>query len=94
MSVIHTYETGIPVGLRELRAQLARVIDTIKDGHSYTVTEHGRPVARLIPIENRSTYDRLVNEGVIQPATRTIPRPKEPIVAKATVSDLISEQRR
>lgn len=37
------------VGVRELRQNLSRYLDLVKDGESLDVTEHGRLVARLSP---------------------------------------------
>ncbi len=38
------------VGVRELRQNLSRYLDRVKAGQELVVTEHGREVARLIPI--------------------------------------------
>jgi len=82
------------IGLRDLRANLSSYVDEVKTGHSYTVTEHGRPVARLVPIAGQSSYERLVAQGIIQPAARRPGMMGEPVEAEATVSDLVGEQRR
>lgn len=37
------------VGVRELRQNLSRYLDRVKQGESLDVTEHGRVVARLSP---------------------------------------------
>lgn len=37
------------VGVRELRQNLSRYLAEVKAGESFTVTEHGREVARLTP---------------------------------------------
>jgi prevent-host-death family protein len=41
------------VGVRELRQNLSRYLDQVKDGASLEVTEHGRVVARLSPAGER-----------------------------------------
>ena len=33
------------VGVRELRDGLSRHLATVREGHTITVTDHGRPVA-------------------------------------------------
>jgi prevent-host-death family protein len=38
------------VPVRELRQNLSRYLDRVKAGEDLTVTEHGRPVARLVPL--------------------------------------------
>jgi prevent-host-death family protein len=37
------------VGIRDLRQNLSRYVERVKEGESFTVTEHGREVARLVP---------------------------------------------
>jgi len=39
-----------PVGVRELRQNLSKYLDRVKAGEDLAVTEHGREVARLVPI--------------------------------------------
>lgn len=38
------------VSHRELRNNSGTVLHAVESGESYTVTTHGRPVARLVPI--------------------------------------------
>jgi prevent-host-death family protein len=40
---------GGSVGVRELRQNLSRYLDRVKEGEALVVTERGREVARLIP---------------------------------------------
>ncbi len=82
------------VGIRELRDGLSRYIASVRDGGTITVTDHGRPVARIVPVDRPTTLEHLIAEGVVQPA-RTAKRPApEPLVADGTVSDLVADQRR
>jgi prevent-host-death family protein len=37
------------VGVRELRQNLSKYLDRIKDGETLTVTERGHEIARLVP---------------------------------------------
>ena len=39
---------GITVGVRELRDHLSAYLERVKAGEVFTVTEHGRPIARLV----------------------------------------------
>jgi prevent-host-death family protein len=51
------------VGIRELRQNLSRYIERVKDGETLAVTERGREVARLTPAGPRdSPLARLVTE--------------------------------
>ena len=47
------------VGIRELKAKLSECVRIVKDGGVVVVTEHGRPVARLVP-EPGSPRDRML----------------------------------
>ena len=39
------------VGSYEAKTHLPRLLDRVVRGESLTITRHGRPVARLVPIE-------------------------------------------
>ena len=82
------------VGVRELRANLSRWLEKVKEGEVLVVTERGKPVARIVPDPPRSKFDRLVAEGRITPAKRPKGPAPEPIKANGTVSDLVIEDRR
>ncbi|GAB3358428.1 type II toxin-antitoxin system Phd/YefM family antitoxin [Modestobacter lapidis] len=81
------------VGVRELRDGLSRYLATVRAGRTVTVTDHGRPVARIVPIDQPSPLERLIAEGVVQPATRTKRTLPEPVRASGSVTELIAEQR-
>ena len=82
------------VGIRELRTHLSRYVERVKKGEELTVTEHGRPVARLVPLDGERKIDRLIREGVVIPARSRTGWLPEPIKAKGTLSDIVIEQRR
>lgn len=82
------------VGVRALRDELSRHLDEVKDGHTVTVTERGRPIARIVPVTEQTKLERLRAEGRITPA-RSRRQPLPPAVAAdGSVSELVSEQRR
>ncbi len=82
------------VGVRELRDGLSRHLAAVREGHTITVTDHGRPVARIIPVGAPTKLEQLIAEGKVTPASRRKgPRPA-PIKTTAVVSDLVDEQRR
>ena len=39
---------GTAVGVRDLRDHLSAYLDRVKAGEIFTVTEHGRPIAKLV----------------------------------------------
>lgn len=66
---------GTPVGVRDLRDHLSAYLDRVKAGEVITVTEHGRPIARLVrdePISARLL--ELAAQGRVTLATRPFPR--------------------
>jgi len=81
-------------GIRELRDHLSRYLEAVRDGKEITVTDHGKAVARLVPLDRPRAIDRLINEGVISPAEQPKQHRANPsITANGTVSDLVAEQR-
>jgi prevent-host-death family protein len=84
----------VEVGVRELRDHLSRYLSAVQSGDEITVTEHGRAVARLVPIDLPRPLDRLVAEGLVTPATSAkTRRTGKRVKAKGLVSDLVAEQR-
>ncbi|MGB8382547.1 MAG: type II toxin-antitoxin system prevent-host-death family antitoxin [Dermatophilaceae bacterium] len=82
------------VGVRELRDGLSRHLATVREGHTITVTDHGRPVARIIPVGVPTKLEQLIAEGKVTPATRRKDKRRAPIKTAGTVSDLVDQQRR
>jgi prevent-host-death family protein len=81
-------------GIRELRDHLSRYLEVVRDGQEVTVTDHGKAVARLVPLDQPRAIDRLINDGVISPAQEAKRHRATPhISANGTVSDLVAEQR-
>ncbi|WP_404439289.1 type II toxin-antitoxin system prevent-host-death family antitoxin [Microbacterium aerolatum] len=84
--------------MRELRDGLSRYLTAVRDGEEITVTDHGKPVAKLVPINQDSPLERLIAEGVVTPAANrggsSELDPRIKLRSGMTVSDLISEQRR
>ena len=86
--------TDMDVGIRELRAGLSRYVEQVKQGEEIVVTEHGKPVARLVPMNGERKIDRLIREGVVIPArSRTGWRPERLIPVEGSVSEIVIEQR-
>jgi prevent-host-death family protein len=46
------------VGIRELKARLSEYMQRVKSGQSLIITEHGKPVGRILPLE-MNLEDRL-----------------------------------
>lgn len=84
------------VGVRELKATLSRVLEEVAGGAEVVVTDRGRPVARLVPVETTLVrLAELVASGAVQaPARVERERPARRIRTGGPVSDLVAEQRR
>ena len=82
------------VGIRELRDHLSRYLDKVQAGDDFVVTDRGRPIARVVPMNGERTIDRLIREGKVTPAKTRLRTLPIPLKAKGTVSDLVAEQRR
>lgn len=82
------------VGVRELRNNLSRYLDQVRQGEEVVVTDRGRAIARMLPIGGERALDRLVREGTVTPAASLKRARRTPVKAKGTVSDLVAEQRR
>lgn len=83
------------VGVRDLKDQLSRYLALVRSGREVIVTDHGRPVARLVPVDRgASVLDELVARGEVSAPRRGARRAPKPIAAKGSVSDLVARQRR
>lgn len=82
------------VGIRELRDHLSRYLDRVQHGEEVVVTDRGRAIARVLPMDGERTIDRLIAQGLVTPAKlRRRTRPK-PLETAGPVSDLVADQRR
>ena len=82
-------------GVRELRQSASKILDQVKDGMTIEITEHGVPVARLVPIR-KSLYEEYIEAGLITPAENPNWRPtKNPIKIKSnkTSTEVLMELR-
>ncbi len=88
-------EEHLRVGIRELRQEASKLIVKVKAGETIIVTEWGKPVAKLVPIEETSWQD-LIDAGLIIPAKNPIPnfnRPLIKIAGSKTMTQVLLEMR-
>jgi prevent-host-death family protein len=63
------------IGVRELNQRTSQVLDRVRRGETVIVTDHGEPIARLVPIgDTASALDELIGAGKATP-----PRFKGPL---------------
>lgn len=58
------------IGVRELRDGLSRHLASVREGHTITVTDHGRPVARIVPAGAPTKLEQLVAQGKVTRGTK------------------------
>jgi len=46
-------------GVREARQDLTSLLDDVRKGREVTITDRGRPVARLVPVKPRGRFPDL-----------------------------------
>lgn len=74
--VIHMSATSDPtagvakrIGVRELRQHASLYVDLAEKGYTVDITNRGRLVARLVPVqEPESPLERLFAAGILKPA--------------------------
>ena len=87
------------VGIRELRQNLSVYVRRVREeGRAYEVTERGEPVARLTPLEGaaRGRIERMIAEGRITPATRSLADLPPPVAlppGARPLSEILHEMR-
>ena len=69
------------IGAYEAKTHLPRLLERVVRGESLTITRHGRPVARLVPVEDD---DR---ERALRASRRILERRSR--LARASLSDLL-----
>jgi prevent-host-death family protein len=89
-------------GVTELKAALSETLAYVKAGEEVLVTEHGRPIAKIVPLspaDPEAGIDELVRAGVLRlpdlpPLTEDdefwrLPRPADPegLVLKALLEE-------
>lgn len=59
--------TTTTLGIQELGERLSEYLDRARDGERFLLTDHGEPVAELLPLSSeRKTLARLLAEGEVE----------------------------
>lgn len=78
-------------GVAELKARLSHFLRRVRGGRSITVVARDRPVARLVPYEQRPGLS--VREPLAgAPALKDVPLP-EPVPVERDIVELLREER-
>lgn len=70
------------VGVYEAKTHLARLVERVRQGESLTITRHGLPVARLVPVSEDA------RERALQAADRIRRRRKR--LQRAPLAELVA----
>jgi prevent-host-death family protein len=85
------------IGIRELKSHLSAYLQRVKAGETVVITERGRPVGRILPLEGslEETFRRLGEAGLLAWSGRKLGRSRPAAVPKGdrTVSELLLEDR-
>ena len=87
----------LSVGVRELKMHLSEYLREIKKGKTIVITEHGKPVGRLIPttLSREDRIEAMRHAGVITWNGKKL-KPVKPIARLShagSVADLLVEDR-
>lgn len=74
---------------RELRNNSSEILRAVEAGESFTVTNHGRPVARLVPVSD----DELPPLASRPPLTRGGFLEFEPVVIDESIEEILDDLR-
>ncbi len=82
-------------GIRELRQNASALIRRVIAGETIEVTERGRPVARIVPLQGRNVIDQMVAEGRASPVGGDLLdlKPIPPLAGRRRLSDALADLR-
>jgi len=83
------------VGIRELRQNASAVLRRVVAGETVEVTDHGHPIARIVPLHVERTLDQLVAEGRATAAQGDLLalEPAPPAKGEPRLSDVLDDLR-
>jgi prevent-host-death family protein len=85
------------VGIRDLKARLSEYMQQVKNGQSIVITDHGKPVGRILPVAMslEERVEVLRKAGLVEWSGKKLRRIKPPAVNRGDklVSDIVVELR-
>src|SRR3712207_9234308 len=82
------------IGIRELRDGLSKHLADVRRGATITVTDHGTPVACIIPVGVPTVLEQLIAESIVQPPTSRKRSAPNPVAADVSLSETVLADRR
>ncbi len=89
----------LTVGAREFKTRLGTYLRQVREGRTLTITDRGRPVATVTPVDMtgqsiEARLERLRAEGVVTGTGKPLSRVHNPVVLKGRpLSEIIIEDR-
>jgi prevent-host-death family protein len=84
----------VDVGVRELKAKLSEYLGKVKAGEVITVTDRGRPIARIGPLSAEERIQQGIEEGWIRPGNGMPPeRIKRRFKVDTSIQEMLDEDR-
>ena len=83
------------VGIRDLQQNASRVVARAAAGEELEITDRGRPVARIVPLQ-ASRLDQLADAGRLRPRRQplaALPAPVEVQPGEPTASEVLADLR-
>jgi prevent-host-death family protein len=89
--------TQMAVGIRDLKAQLSSYMKRVKAGNTVIITERGKAVGRIVPVEQsvETRLQAMIQEGLVEWDGHRL-EPRTPVTeahGDHTVADLLLENR-
>ncbi|RMG95090.1 MAG: type II toxin-antitoxin system prevent-host-death family antitoxin [Candidatus Dadabacteria bacterium] len=89
---------AVRVGVREAKAHLSRYLRIVKAGGEVILTDRGRPVGKIVPIEDGGLFledriARLETEGVLEPANPGARLPEPVLSSGRSAQEYLREDR-
>jgi len=85
------------VGIRAFKARLSEYMQQVKDGQSIVITEHGKPVGRIlpIPVSLEDRLEMLRKAGLVEWSGKKLRDIKPPAINRGEklASDIVVEMR-
>ena len=89
----------LQVGIRELKSRLSHYMRQVKSGRTVTITDRGKPVGRIVPLEPEQSLEERLKAmqaaGLLEWNGQKL-GPMEPVArtrGDRTVADLLLEDR-
>ena len=87
------------VGIREARINLSNYLKLVKNGNEVILTEHGRPVGKIVPIEKEmlslaERIKRLEDSGILEREKASYKIPPPIPVEDSIAKQMLQEDRK